>query len=128
VRARIAPETPVYVLSNALPMWAFYTTPPTGRARHGPLPLARAARWSCRPGVSQRAGPPGRLRADEAATLVGRWRARPIVGLATGLRKRDLAGLARSRPDSGWVEGEVARIVAAGDHDECIGTGCASGN
>jgi len=97
------PETPVYVLSNALPMWAFYTTPPTGRARHGPLPLARAARWSCRPGVSQRAGPPGRLRADEAATLVGRWRARPIVGLATGLRKRDLAGLARSRPDSGWV-------------------------
>src|SRR5439155_214835 len=81
--------------------------------------------------AAARSGPPPRpevLRADEAATLVGRWRARPIVGLATGLRKRDLAGLARSRPDSGWVEGEVARIVAAGDHDECIGTGCASGN
>src|SRR5206468_11646643 len=109
-------------------MWAFYTTPPTGRARHGPLPLARAARWSCRPGVSQRAGPPGRLRADEAATLVGRWRARPIVGLATGLRKRDLAGLARSPPDSGWVRAEGAGTLAAGGRADVMGTGSASDN
>src|SRR4029077_17748421 len=60
----------------------------------------------------------GRLRADETATLVGHWGARTeIIGLATGLQKSDLAGLARPRPDSGWVEEEVARIAAGGDHE-----------
>ena len=53
-------------------------------------------------------------------SLVGRWEGgarAEIIGLATGMQKRDLAGLSRSRPDSGWVEDEVKRIVAAGDHD-----------
>ena len=109
-------ETPVYVLANALPMWAFYTTdwaaPDTARLHW----LARLAG----PGGPAFHNAPvrGRVGADEAATLVGRSSTRAeIIGLATGMQQRDLAGLSRSHPDSGWVEDEVARIVAAGDHD-----------
>lgn len=108
-------ETPVYVVANALPMWAFYTTdwaaPDTARLHW----LARLAG----PGGPAFHNAPvrGRVRADETP-LVGRWSTRAeIIGLATGMQVRDLAGLSRSRPDSGWVEDEVARIVAAGDHD-----------
>jgi len=110
------PATPVYVLANALPMWAFYSTdwaaPDTSRLQW----LARLAG----PGgpAFHNAPARGRPRADETTTLVGHWGARTeIIGLATGMQKRDLAGLARSRPDSGWVEEEVARIAAGGDHE-----------
>ncbi len=118
LRRASRPETPVYVLANALPMWAFYTTdwaaPDTGRLHW----LARRAG----PGgpAFHNAAARGRVRPDEADTLVGRWEGgarAEIIGLATGMQKRDLAGLSRSRPDSGWVEDEVKRIVAAGDHD-----------
>src|SRR5207245_2557416 len=85
------PATPVYVLANALPMWAFYSTdwaaPDTSRLRW----LARLAG----PGgpAFHNAPARGRPRADEAATLVGHWGARTeIIGLATGMPTRDLAG------------------------------------
>ena len=105
-------------------MWAFYSTdwvaPDTSRLRW----LARLAG----PGgpAFHNAPARGRPRADEAATLVGHWGARTeIIGLATGMQKRDLAGLARSRPDSGWVEEEVARITASGDHEVWVVLGFA---
>jgi len=118
LRRASPPETPVYVLANALPMWAFYTTdwaaPDTARLHW----LGRLAG----PGgpAFHNAPARGRVRADETATLVGRWEGgarAEIIGLATGIQKRDLAGLSRLRPDSGWVDDEVKRIVAAGDHD-----------
>ena len=116
LRRAAPPETPVYVLANTLPMWAFYSTdwtaPDTVRL-HG------LARFAGPAGPAFHNAPVrGGLRAEQAATLVGRWGPRlEIIGLATGMQKRDLAGLSRSRPDSGWVEDEVARINAAGDHD-----------
>jgi len=116
LRRASPPETPVYVLANALPMWAFYSTdwaaPDTGRLQW----LARLAG----PGgpAFHNAAARGRLRAGEAATLVGRWGARAeIIGVATGMQKRDLVGLSRARPDSGWVQDEVARIAWQGDHE-----------
>ena len=118
LRRASPPEAPVYVLANALPMWAFYTT-------DWAAPDSARLHWLGRlagPGgpAFHNAAARGRLRPDEAAALVGRWEGgarAEIIGLATGMQKRDLAGLSRSRPDSGWVEDEVKRIVAAGDHD-----------
>jgi hypothetical protein len=116
LRRASPPETPVYVLANALPMWAFYST-------DWAAPDTTRLHWLA--GLAGPGGPAfhnaparGRIRGDEAAALVGQWGPRPeIIGLATGMQRRDLAGLSRSRPDSGWVEDEVARIAAAGDHD-----------
>src|SRR5438552_18030453 len=71
LRRASPPETPVYVLANALPMWAFYTTdwaaPDAGRLHW----LARLAG----PGgpAFHNAAARGRVRPDEAAPLVGRW-------------------------------------------------------
>ncbi len=118
LRRASPPEAPVYVLANALPMWAFYTT-------DWAAPDSARLHWLGRlagPGgpAFHNAAARGRVRPDEAETLVGRWEGgarAEIIGLATGMQKRDLAGFSRSRPDSGWVEDEVKRIVAAGDHD-----------
>jgi hypothetical protein len=97
-------------------MWTFYTTdwaaPDTGRMHW----LVRLAS----PGgpAFHNAPAAGRLRPAEAATLVWRSGSRlEMIGVSTGIQNRDLDGLARSRPDSGWVEHEVARILAGGDRE-----------
>ncbi len=76
LRRASRPETPVYVLANALPMWAFYTTdwaaPDTGRwsgaGRGARAPKSSASRPGCR-SATWPASP------DHAPTRAG-WRTR----------------------------------------------------
>lgn len=111
---RAGAREPIYLMSGAIPAWAFYTTdwrdPDT-------LYLLDIARLAGRPGAAAypNSGPRGKpVGSDEGRELELRHDGRvELLGLASGIQWREVTGLSALVPDSGWAEREAARIRGA---------------
>jgi len=109
-----APAEPVYVTSGAIPAWAFYTT--DWRAVDTAY-LGRIARDAAVPGAPAFHNSASRGRPVAAAEggdlVVSRGDHVELLGLASGIQWREVTGLGRAHPDSGWATHEATRIKTA---------------
>ena len=104
------PKQPVYVLANALPAWAFYST--DWQAPD----LTRLDRYALLGAATGPAAPnpllPGRVpREQDGLEFSGPGR-RELIGFRSGVAWREPDGLVQAAPDSGWASREAERIAA----------------
>jgi Dolichyl-phosphate-mannose-protein mannosyltransferase len=111
-RRRSLPGEPIYVFTNSLPAWIFYTTdwsaPDLERLR-------RMAHLGSSGGPAFENAPPrGRSVGTENDSLVfTSGGIREILGAAHGAQWRSGIGLVQDHPDPGWAAAEARRIRAA---------------
>lgn len=114
-------DEPVYLSPFAIPGWVYYTTnwarPDAERLRF----FAHVARGPDGPSLQVHPSRRGAVLPDEATGLARANGRRPeLAGLFSGVDYRDVVPAPRpgdgrwgAAPDSGWLEGEVARMRAA---------------
>ena len=111
--ASVAPGEAVYLAPGSIPAWTRYTTP---WARPDSARLARVASLASSTGPAFENAPPGSFdpTADASALTLDHEGWVEIFGRSAGIQERPGLPMRPSAPDSGWTEGEVARIATSG--------------
>ncbi len=111
--AKVAPGEAVYLAPGSIPAWTRYTTP---WARPDSARLARVARLASSTGPAFENAPPGSFNpaADPSGLTLDHEGWVEIFGRSAGIQERPGLPSRVTAPDSGWAEGEVARIAGSG--------------
>lgn len=106
---RAAGTEPVYIFSNALPAWAFYTTdwtaPDYQRLDHYASLAAASGPAAPNPLLALRPG-------SNASLVVAGPGRHELIGFRSGVAYREPGGFVQASPDPGWAAREADRIVA----------------
>ncbi len=108
--AEAAPDEAVYLAPGSIPAWTRYTTP---WARPDSARLARVARLASSTGPSFENGAPGSFDSsvDPAMLTLDHEGWVELFGRSAGIQERPGLAIASPEPDSGWAEGEAARLI-----------------